>query len=392
MMGRTGFGLVRLFFDFFRWKSASASAILDGENQESNGMDMSQIDNFGMHVLCIDDSKTQLALYREQLEGMFTLTCAETYEQAVACLSASRPDLIILDMEMPKVSGLEFLDILRFTPSYARIPVIIVSGDNDPADVKEAFKRGASDYVRKPYDAEELLLRINRLFALIAGPEKESLERGAFSSAQELLVQSLADLASARDNENTNHLLRIGLYASELAQTAAKTPRFRTEVTEDFIKKVSELAKLHDIGKVIIPDYVLHKSEPLTDREFEFVKKHTSDGARTIDMIRLSFPDYAFLDFARDIILYHHEKWDGTGYPEGKAGRAIPLAARIVAIADTFDAMTTKRVYRDASSLDDAFAAITSGRETAFDPELVDAFKFCHARFREIAEKKRDGK
>lgn len=355
-------------------------------------METTQIDTFGMHVLCIDDSKTQLALYRDQLEGMFAVTCAETYEQAVACLSASRPDLIILDMEMPKVSGLEFLDILRFTPNHSHIPVIIVSGDNDPSHVKEAFKRGAADYVRKPYDAEELLLRINRLFMLIAGPEKEAREQMAFNSAQELLVQSLSDLASARDNENTKHLLRIGLYAAELCQTASKTPRFRTEISEDFIKKISELAKLHDIGKVIIPDYVLHKSEPLTDREFEFVKKHTSDGARTIDMIRLSFPDYAFLDFARDIILYHHEKWDGTGYPESKAGRAIPLAARIVAIADTFDAMTTKRVYRDAASLDEACAAIAAGRETSFDPELVDVFKFCHARFREIADKNRDGK
>lgn len=260
-------------------------------------MNTSEIDAFGMHLLCIDDSATQLAVYREQLEGMFRVTCAETYEVAVACLTSSRPDLIILDMEMPRVTGLEFLDILRYTPNYGQIPVIIVSGNNNPADVKEAFRRGAADYVRKPYDSEELILRINRLFQLLAGPQKEEAAvTEGFSSAQDLLVHSLADLASARDNEGTRHLSRIGLYAAELSGAAAKTPRFRVEITAEFIAKISEMACLHDIGKVSIPEYILRKGEPLTPREFEFVKKHTTDGARTVDMIRLSFPDYGFLD------------------------------------------------------------------------------------------------
>jgi putative two-component system response regulator len=350
-------------------------------------------DTFGLHILCIDDSATQLAMYKDQLEGMYTVTCAMTYEEAVACLTANRPSLIILDMEMPKVTGLEFLDILRFTPSYDHIPVIIVSGDNDPAHVKEAFKRGAADYVRKPYDSEELLLRIARLFKLISGAEKSGKTKNGesgLSEAQELLIQSLADLASARDNENTRHLERVGLYAAELASAAGKTPRFRTEATPEFVERLSGMAKLHDIGKVNIPDYILHKGEPLTDREFEYIKKHTSDGARTVDMIRLSFPDYAFLDFARDIILSHHERWDGTGYPDKKAALAIPLSARIMFIADTFDAVTTKRPFRDPLDFDAACALVVEGRGTVFDPDLVDIFKFCHARFREIAEKYRD--
>ncbi len=359
-------------------------------------MDISGDDSFGtfgLHILCIDDSASQLAMYKDQLEGMYTVTCAMTYEEAVACLTASRPALIVLDMEMPKVTGLEFLDILRFTPSYDHIPVIIVSGDNDPAHVKEAFRRGAADYVRKPYDSEELLLRIARLFKLVSGSGKSGRAKNGesgLSEAQELLIQSLSDLASARDNENTKHLERIGLYAAELASAAAKTPRFRTEATPEFIERLSGMARLHDIGKVNIPDYILHKGEPLTDREFEYIKKHTTDGARTVDMIRLSFPDYAFLDFARDIILYHHERWDGTGYPEKKAAIAIPLAARILAIADTFDAVTTNRVFRAAVDFDAACAIIADGRGTAFDPDLVDVFKFCRARVREIAEKNRD--
>ncbi len=357
-------------------------------------MTFDDIDTFGLHVLCIDDSKTQLALYRDQLEGTFTVTAAETYEDAVACLTSRRPDIIVLDMEMPKVTGLEFLDILRYTPNYARIPVIVVSGDSNQADIKEAFRRGATDYVRKPYDGEELILRIQRIFNLLsarAQAESEAGSRGAsFSSAQDLLVKSLADLAAARDNEGTAHLVRIGLYAEELCLAAAKTPRFRVEITKEFVERVAGMACLHDIGKVNIPEYVLRKTGPLTDREFDFIKKHTSDGARTIDMIRLSFPDYGFLDFARDIVLYHHERWDGKGYPEGRAAVTIPLSARIIAIADSFDAMTLKRPYRESLSFDAAFAEIKADRGTLYDPDLVDVFAFCHARFREIAEKNHD--
>jgi putative two-component system response regulator len=357
-------------------------------------MTFDDIDTFGLHVLCIDDSKTQLALYRHQLEGTFTVTVAETYEEAVACLTARRPDLIVLDMEMPKVTGLEFLDILRHTPNYAQIPVIVVSGDSEQADIKEAFRRGGTDYVRKPYDGEELILRIQRIFNLLTARAKAESEAGSrassFSSAQDLLVKSLADLASARDNKGTAHLVRIGLYAEELCLAAAKTPRFRVEITKEFVDRVAGMACLHDIGKVKIPEYVIRKAEPLTDRELEFIKKHTSDGARTIDMIRLSFPDYGFLDFARDIVLCHHERWDGKGYPEGRSAATIPLAARIIAIADSFDAMTLRRPFRDPLSFDAACAEIASGRGTLYDPDLADVFAFCHARFREIAEKNRD--
>ena len=354
-------------------------------------MTQSQIDTFGLHILCIDDSKTQLLLYKDQLEGMYKVTAALTYEEAIACLTTTRPDLVILDMEMPQVSGLEFLDILRFTPNYAHIPVIIVSGDNDPAHVKEAFIRGAADYVRKPYDSEELLLRMNRIFQLMAcHDEKEKANSSQLSSAQELLIQSLADLASARDNANTKHLTRIGLYAEALAESASKTVHFKMTIPSDFIEKIAGMAKLHDIGKVNVPDYILQKPDELTDREFEFIKKHPADGARTVDMIRLAFPDYAFLDFAHDIILYHHERWDGTGYPEGRAAVAIPLSARIIAIADVFDAVTTKRVYRDAISFDDAATLIVEESGTAFDPALVTVFTLAKNRFRDIYDKNRD--
>lgn len=346
-------------------------------------------DTFGMRILCIDDSKTQLLVYKSELEGMFTVSTASNYEEAIACLSASQPDLILLDMNMPRVSGLEFLDILSSTPHYSQIPVVIVSGDNDPKDVKEAFIRGAADYVRKPYDNEELVLRINRIFRLISG-NKNSSDQDPAKSAQMLLVESLADLAAAKDNENTGHGLRTGLYAKEIASAASVSIRFRTEISEEFIQKIGEMTTLHDIGKVNIPEYILGKAEPLTNREFDYIKRHTSDGARTIDMIRLSFPDYAFLDFARDIILYHHERWDGSGYPEGKLKLEIPLSARIVAIADSFDAMTTQRIYAPAKDFETAFAEILEGKGSGYDPDLVEVFRLIKNRIRDVYDKNRD--
>jgi putative two-component system response regulator len=353
-------------------------------------MSILDFDTFGLRLLCIDDSKTQLLLYTSELDGMFSVSTASTYEEAIAQLTSSQPDLILLDMNMPRVSGLEFLDILSSTPHYAQIPVIIVSGENDPAYVKEAFIRGAADYVRKPYDSEELILRITRIFRLVSGHRDAAEKRTAGKSAQILLVESLADLASAKDNENTGHLQRIGLYSREIAAAAAASIRFRTDISEEFVQKIADMAALHDIGKVNIPEYILSKEGPLTDREFDHIKRHTTDGARTIDMIRLSFPDYAFLDFARDIILYHHERWDGSGYPEGKTKQDIPLASRIVAIADAFDTMTLQRRYAEAKNFDTAFEEILAAQGTVYDPDLVVVFRLIKNRIKDIYDKNRD--
>lgn len=234
------------------------------------------------------------------------------------------------------------------------------------------------------------------MFQLLEGARRserqavQPYQEGILSPAQQLLVQSLCDLASARDNDATNHLKRIGLYAKTLAETATRVPLFKVALEQDFIEKIAEMARLHDIGKVNMSEAILKKEEPLNEREKEYIQTHARDGARMIDMIRLSFPDYGFLDFARDIIMSHHERWDGTGYPEGIKGRAIPLCARITAIADTFDVVMTNRPYAKAVSFETAVSIIEEGKGTAFDPDLIEAFKFCHARFKEIADKWRD--
>lgn len=352
---------------------------------------MFEIDHFGKKLLCVDDSKTQLEVYKNELGALFSITTALNYTEVIASLSINIPDLIILDMNMPGVSGLEFLDIIKNTPQYKKIPVIIVSSETDPITIKLSFKKGAADYVRKPYDSEELILRINRLFQLLADAPIAQLEaKTCTETAQDLLLQSLINLAKTRDNEGTKHLDRFCLYTEALAQGAANSVRFAHEASELFITNLSKVAAVHDLGKVNIPEYILQKKEELTAREFEYIKRHTTEGARTIDAIRLAFPDYTFLEYAREVIMLHHERWDGTGYPEGRKRTEIPLAARIIAIVDTFDAMCTERVYKKALDFETSFAHILEEKNKAFDPDLVDVFKLIKAQLKDIYDKNHD--
>ncbi len=325
-------------------------------------------------VLCIDDSKSQLTLFQFELSDSYEVAVASNYEESLACLSAEMPDVILLDMNMPGIDGLEFLDILRYTPRFKAIPVMMVSGDQDPEHLKESFRRGASDFIHKPYDPEELDLRIRRTLNVINQATVKAKTPSQDLSAQQLMIQSLADLASTRDNETGQHLVRIEKYVEALVIEAAKSEKFKDKIDMVFVETVTGLAKLHDIGKVSIPDHILHKPERLTPKEFEVMKTHTTKGAETIERLQESFPTFRYLDTAKDIILYHHERWDGKGYPEGLAGENIPLSARIIAIADVFDAITMKRVYKHAQPIIEAFVLLNDESGSHFDPDLVSIF------------------
>ncbi len=335
-------------------------------------------------MLCIDDSASQLQVYRENLQDKYDVVLAKTYEDAIAALTTDKPDIILLDMIMPQISGLEFLEILRESPSFESIPVIIVSGDNDADHVRSAFMKGAVDYIRKPYDREELDLRITRLLRFVKSDRGGSRTQGDYSAAQALMIKSLADLATTRDNETGQHLARIEKYVSVLARRAGASSSFSGQIDDSFVQSITSLAVLHDIGKVSIPDYILYKPERLSPSEFEIMKKHTTSGAETIRKIRKSFPDFEFLKNAEDIILYHHERWDGTGYPEGLKGSLIPLRARIVSLADVFDALTMRRVYKPPMGVEEAIVIIASGKGMQFDPDLIEVFLESAADFREI--------
>lgn len=325
-------------------------------------------------LLCIDDSRSQLTLFKSQLSRAYQVAVAANYEESIAQLSVDIPDLILLDMNMPGIDGLEFLDILRYTPRFKHIPVMMVSADQNPEHVKETFRRGASDFIHKPYDSEELDLRIQRTLNMITQASLRAIKPEEDLSSQQLMIQSLADLAGTRDNETGQHLIRIEKYVEALAAAAAKSEKFRAVIDPQFVETVTSLAKLHDIGKVSIPDHILHKPAKLTAEEFEIMKTHTTKGAETIERLQESFPSYQYLETAKQIILYHHERWDGNGYPEGLAGEDIPLCARIIAIADVFDAITMKRVYKTAQTIIEAFVLLSDEKGTHFDPDLIEIF------------------
>jgi putative two-component system response regulator len=345
-------------------------------------------------LLFIDDSRSQLGLYRRQMEALYLVETAETYEDAMASLSSKRPDLIVVDMVMPRVDGLEFLDILKNSHSFMRIPVIMVSAETDPNIVRQAFLKGAADFVRKPYDEEELHLRVRRLLSEpVRTLNNSERETRVFLTARSLMIKSLADLAATRDNETGFHLNRVEEYVTCLALAVAESKIYREQMGESFLESIGEISVLHDIGKVGIPDKVLMKPGRLTPEEFEIMKTHTTLGAVTIRKIQQTFPEYSFLQMAHQITLSHHEKWDGTGYPHGLKGQEIPLSARLVALVDVFDALTTERIYKPAFSLDVSVGMMVQQRGTSFDPVLFDVFLSCmpklieiHGRLRESAD------
>ncbi len=339
-------------------------------------------------LLFIDDSRSQLSLYKQQMDKVYDVRTASTYGDAMAELSSHQPDLIVLDMVMPQVDGLEFLDILKATESFLKIPVVMVSAENDPSVVRQAFLKGAGDFVRKPYDEEELQLRIHRLLNLpVRAPSPDEQLAQQALTARSLVIRALADLAATRDNETGFHLKRIEKYTGVLALAAAKSPRYADQIPETLLETIAEVSVLHDIGKVGIPDSILKKPGKLDPHEFAIMKTHTTLGAETLEKVRESFPEQTFLDLALQITHFHHERWDGTGYPKGLAGEKIPLAARIVGIVDVFDALTTPRVYKPAFTLQKTLEIMKEGRGTHFDPTLFDLFLECLPRFAEIFDK-----
>jgi len=326
-------------------------------------------------LLFIDDSRSQLQAYRQQMAPHFEVATAETYEEAMAALTGRIPDLIVLDMVMPQVNGLEFLDILKSTRHFSAIPVVMVSAELDPSIVRQAFQKGASDFVRKPYDTEELHLRIRRILnqpGRIPSPqEAETRER---NTAQSLLIRALSDLSATRDDETGFHLKRIEKYTELLTLALTKKNLTSHRVSDELLSSLAEVSVLHDIGKVGIPDAILRKPGPLTASEQKVMRTHTTIGAETIHRVQSRFPEYQFLELAREVALYHHERWDGAGYPAGLAAEAIPLCARIVAVADVFDALTMARVYKPAMSVDEALSVMVQDRNTHFDPVILDLF------------------
>ena len=267
--------------------------------------------------------------------------------------------MVISDWNMPNMDGLELCRRIRGHDSFGYIYVILLTSHDSPQKVVEGMSAGADDFISKPFHPAELLVRIR------AGERVLSLE------TRDVAIFALARLAESRDPDTGAHLERVRRYSRALAQQLALRPKHFEEVDAQYIQLIYLTSPLHDIGKVGIPDSVLLKPARLTPSEFEVMKTHATLGAETLDAALREYPGATFLQMARDIAATHHERFDGSGYPAGLVGTEIPLCGRIVALADVYDALTSKRVYKDAFSHASARHIIREESGSHFDPEVV---------------------
>ncbi len=354
-------------------------------------------------ILIVDDLPDNLTVLADILLPYYRVLAASSGRRALKlAASEPQPDLILLDLMMPGMDGYQVLVRLQENIQTRDIPVIVVTAMNEAEDEERGLELGAADYITKPLRPRIVLARVHKQLVLkwaggLLRDRNASLEAqveqrlGENQLIQDVSIHALARLAEIRDNETGNHLRRTQEYVRTLATRIKGQPRFAEVLTTRTIDLLAKSALLHDIGKVGIPDQILRKPGPLTPDEWQVMKTHAKLGSDAIELAerdaRKSVP---FLILAKDIAHYHHEKWDGSGYPEGLAGEAIPLAARLMALADVFDALTSRRVYKEPISLDAATGIIRDGSGRHFDPNLVDAFLAGRDEIAEIAIRYRD--
>ena len=349
-------------------------------------------------ILIVDDTPENLSVLGELLQPNYHVRAANSGKRALAIArNTPTPDLILLDVMMPEMDGYAVLAALRADPVTRQIPVMFVTAMDGTEDEERGLDQGAVDYITKPLRPAVVLARVRTHLELKqardflrdqnAFLESEVNRRmGENQLIQEVSIHALARLAETRDPETGNHLLRTQEYVFALAMALKSHPRFAHYLDEQTIRDLAKSAPLHDIGKVGIPDYILLKPGPLTVEEFEIMKTHAKLGSDAIEQAeRDSARSVDFLDIAKEIAHYHHEKWNGQGYPAGLAGDDIPISARLMALADVFDALICKRVYKEAMSHEQAFAIIVKESGQHFDPDIVQAFIDNFARFQEIA-------
>jgi putative two-component system response regulator len=316
-----------------------------------------------MHVLVVDDDEVTAAVLEHSLiEFGYDVTVARNGREAFNLIRSGEIRMVVSDWCMPEMTGLELCRQIRQRRSGTYVYIIMLTSNSRTKDVVEGLNAGADDYITKPFQPEELQVRLR------VGERVLSLE------SRDLTIFALAKLAESRDPDTGAHLERMREYCRTMAEEIVRAPNPSEDVDGDFVHMIYLTSPLHDIGKVGIPDQVLLKPGPLTDDEMEIMKRHTVIGGETLDALATAHPEAKFLWLARDIAWTHHEHYDGNGYPRGLSGRNIPLCGRILALADVYDALTSKRVYKEAFNHETAKAMILEGRGTHFDPQIVDAF------------------
>jgi putative two-component system response regulator len=349
-------------------------------------------------ILVVDDTPDNLLLMANLLKDSYTVKAANNGEKALRIArDTPSPDLILLDVMMPGMTGHQVAQALQAEPHTREIPIIFLTSMASSEDETRGLELGAADYITKPISPPVVLARVRTQLKvkdaadflrdqnayLEQEVQRRTRELGAI---QDVTIHAMASLAETRDNETGNHIRRTQHYVRVLAEHLRDHPRFRHFLDDATIKLLFKSAPLHDIGKIGIPDRILLKPGRFTPEEFEIMKTHTTLGRDAIAHAEQQLGmDVDFLSLAKEIAYSHQEKWDGSGYPEGLAGDAIPISARLMAVADVYDALISRRVYKEGMPHDQAVKIIVDGRGAHFDPDICDAFVTCLPVFQEIA-------
>lgn len=349
-------------------------------------------------ILIVDDVPENLDVLTGMLKGSYRLRVGTGGHEALALATALPPDLILLDIMMPDMDGFEVCRRIKQEQQLRDVPVIFVSALDQTDDKVRAFTEGGADYVTKPFQPEEVKsrietqLRIRRLqreqerysheLERLVAEQVEEITRGHFAT-----IFALSKLAESRDDDTGTHLERVRMFCRMLATELRDKGEFPGQIDDGFVENIHHASPLHDIGKVAIPDNILLQPRKLTVDEFEIMKTHTTRGALTLEAVVSHYPNNTFVGMGIEIARSHHERWDGRGYPQGLSGEAIPLAARIMSLADIYDALRSKRCYKEAFSHEVACGMIGDQGGFALDSRVVAAFRRLATDFRDQRER-----
>ena len=356
-------------------------------------MDERTVGNQIANILIVDDTTSNLVILAEMIKSIgYIARPVTSVKQALSAIAVKKPQLILLDISMPEIDGFDFCEILKQDPTMKDVPIIFISALNSTEDKVKGFKLGAVDFISKPFELEEITLRINthlkifqmqnelkvhnkRLFKMFSDQVKKVTEE------QKQLIYSLTKLVESRDDLEGEHVENVGKFCKLLSLSLQFSPKFEKKITASFMDSIAMAAPLHDIGKLKIRDEIVLKKGSLTEDEMEIMKTHTTCGAESLKEVYDNNQN-EYLKMAIEIANYHHEKWDGTGYPCGLKEEEIPLAARIVSIVDVYDVLTSKRCYREAYSHEEAIAIMQEESGKMFDPNMMEVFLKIQKRFR----------
>jgi putative two-component system response regulator len=330
-------------------------------------------------LLVVDDVPDNLELLARLFkEEGYQVRLAPSGAMALKAVQAQLPDLILLDINMPEMNGFEVCRHLKEQERWRQIPIVFISALGDAKAKVEAFEAGGVDYVTKPFQFTEVAARVRTHLQLHF--YQENLEQMVAAQVKEIAetqlgtIFALAKLAESRDDETGDHLERVRTCCRLLAEALLQMTECETVTDESFVRTIEQASSLHDIGKVGIPDGILLKPGRLTPAEFEKMKEHTLIGARTLESVRERYPHNDFLVTCIEIVRWHHERWDGAGYPDGLNGGIIPLTARIMAVADVYDALRSRRCYKAPLSHEESGRILREGSGSQFDPLVIKAF------------------